>query len=205
MSNSLIDFLSNIQIAITTSEYSFVYFDQTSGKIEKISSKQENNSAYALLKVKYQTVENLISGKKRLEDYRVAYNSKIKDFEILESEKNINLKNINNSLLKVERTKNNKKTAYDVVIQQDNKQQCWKFIINKNLTFLKNINDTLFFSITKKNDPNILYRTIMFNITDLVDNYISIPYIYDSEKNLTNTSIFTNKVLDTYAHEVIDD
>jgi hypothetical protein len=204
MSNELINFLSTLKITLNEEIYSFVYFDKITGKIEKISCKEEknNDNECQFIKVKYSSVEDLISGKNRLEDYRVLYNSKIKDFEILQLEKNINIKNINNSLLKVNKCVNNNKEVVDLLIQQNNKNKCWNFYINENINFLKNVNDVMFFSITENNDPNILYRTIVFNVNDLVDNFISIPYIYDSEKN---TSVFTNKVLDTYIHEVIND
>jgi hypothetical protein len=205
MSNDLISFLSNVEILLSEEEYSYVYFDSITGKIEKISSKKENDKKFKVLKVKFSLVKDLVDGKKRLEDYCVIYNSKIKDFEILELEKNLYVKNINNSLFKVDKNLVAKKDKIDVLIQQDNKNKNWIFIFNKKINFLKNVNDYMFFSITEKNDPNILYRTISFSITDLKNNIINIPYKYEVESDIESTSIFVHKVLDSYVHEVLND
>jgi hypothetical protein len=205
MSDDLISFLSEIQISIVEDLYSYVYFDKNTGKIEKISRKEDSDEEVTCLKVNLSDVEDLINGKKRLEDYRVLYNSTIKDFQILELEKNIHVRNINNSLLKIEKLTTYDKDNCDIIVQQNNITQSWNFIVNKNLNFLKNVNDVLFFSITKKNDPNILYRTILVNVSNLTDNIIQIPYVYNTETDLVNVSVFTNKVLDTYIHEVIND
>lgn len=205
MSKNLINFLSNLKIALNEEQFSYVYFSSATGMIEKISNKFDEETDLKILKVKYNLVKDLINGKRRIEDYGVLYNSKAKDFEILELEKNINIRNINNSLLKINKSSNAEKEKVDVLVQQDNKNQCWNFFINSKINFLKNVNDFMFFSITEKNDPNILYRTISFNVADSQNNCISIPYIYETEKDIEKISVFTHKVLDTYLHEVINE
>ena len=205
MSNDLLEFLLKIQIAVSDDIYSYVYFDKQTGKIEKISSNDNQIDDCKSIKVKHSSIDKLVSGEHRLEDYRVLYNPKIKDFEISKLQENTNLQNVNNSLLKISKSATADKENFDVVIEQNNKKECWNFYINKNINFLENVNDVMCFSITESNDPNVLYRTIMFNVSSLIDNFISVPYVYDSEKDIKNVSVFTNKVLDTYAHEVIDD
>jgi hypothetical protein len=205
MSDNLIDFLSKVKVETSNNLYSFLYFDKQTGKIEKITNKQSNDQKYESLKVKLSLVEDLINGKQRIEDYRVVYNSKIKDFEIIKIEENFCARDINNILLKINKTVKFDADSYDVVIQQNNKTKSWNIDVNSNINFIKNVNNILFFSVTEKNDPNILYRTIMFDALKLVDNSIQIPYIYENESDLNNISVYTNKVLDSYIHKAIND
>jgi hypothetical protein len=205
MSDNLIDFLSKVKVETSNNLYSFLYFDKQTGKIEKITNKQSNDQKYECLKVKLSLVEDLINGKQRIEDYRVVYNSKIKDFEIIKIEENFCARDINNILLKINKTVKFDADSYDVVIQQNNKTKSWNIDVNSNINFIKNVNNILFFSVTEKNDPNILYRTIMFDALKLVDNSIQIPYIYENESDLNNISVYTNKVLDSYIHKAIND
>ena len=65
-------------------------------------------------------------------------------------------------------------------------------------------NEKLYFSVTSKYDPNILYRSLEFTIGDLLDETSSIiPFIYESENSVDDVSIYTAKYFDSYAHEVI--
>ena len=65
-------------------------------------------------------------------------------------------------------------------------------------------NEKLYFSVTSKYDPNILYRSLEFTIGDLLDEASSIiPFIYESENSVDDVSIYTAKYFDSYAHEVI--
>ena len=99
---------------------------------------------------------------------------------------------------------------YDVTFVQNNKHKYWEVIFNKEtelfmLQHRSGRNDKLYFSITAKHDPNILYRSMEFNVQDIVANRIKrYPYQFDWEFDSTEVSIYTTKYFPTYGHEIIE-
>lgn len=95
---------------------------------------------------------------------------------------------------------------YDVKIVQDNYYKCWTIKLDKKtINTLKNTylgNDTLYFSITSKNDPNILYRIFKCSIKELLDNTISFSFEYSWEFENEEVSVYTPKYFKKYIHEV---
>lgn len=206
MSAELINFLKELEIQIKQKDYVYVYFNINTNKIEKILNTQDpltNNLNF--IKVKEADVENIFSGKSRIEDFKVLYNSKIKNFKLTHLSEKIDYQTIDSKIFRIDKIENSNIDSYDITVRQNNKDNCWNFFVNKSLTTIESVSSSLFFSITAKNDPNILYRTIAIRI-DIVDgDCISIPYIYNTERDIANLSVYTNKVLSTYAHEVIND
>ena len=104
---------------------------------------------------------------------------------------------------------NNINLQNDIVIRQDTKHGHWNIIINpQTKKFLRmsgyNPKEVLYFSVTEKYNPNILYRSLEFTIGELLFEESSIiPFIYDAESDLNNVSIYTAKYFDKYVHEII--
>lgn len=95
---------------------------------------------------------------------------------------------------------------YDIIVRQNTQDKVWDMVINPyTKKFLRNTNEKLYFSITSKYDPNILYRSLEFNVGELIEKSAVIPFIYDIESSAENVSIYTAKYFDSYAHEVIND
>jgi len=98
---------------------------------------------------------------------------------------------------------------YDIIVKQNTINRTWCMNLNPyTKKFLKSsgqlANEKLYFSVTSKYDPNILYRSLEFTIGDLLDETSSIiPFIYESENSVDDVSIYTAKYFDSYAHEVI--
>ena len=96
----------------------------------------------------------------------------------------------------------------DVIIQQDiiNKEWKAKLTLDAKNFLLKqrpSSNETIYFSITSKFDPNIFYRSLEFNISDLIsNNIVSIPFKYSVEETEGNISIYTAKYFNNYIHEI---
>jgi len=66
-------------------------------------------------------------------------------------------------------------------------------------------NDMLFFSITEKHDPNVLYRSLSFNIRELISNESIIhPFKYKWEFDKKDVSIYTPKFFQNYIHEILE-
>jgi hypothetical protein len=58
-----------------------------------------------------------------------------------------------------------------------------------------------YYSITKKYDPNVLYRLLKFKKQN--NEYI-VPFEYDFELDDLSLSIYTTQKFSTYAYEVIN-
>lgn len=97
----------------------------------------------------------------------------------------------------------------DIVIRQDTENNVWNITINPHTKkFLRmsgyNPKETLYFSVTAKYDPNILYRSLEFNIGDIINESQSIiPFKFEQELDPNNVSIYTAKYFENYAHEII--
>jgi hypothetical protein len=97
----------------------------------------------------------------------------------------------------------------DIVIRQDTDFNIWNIRINPHTKkFLRmsgyNPNETLYFSVTEKYNPNILYRSLEFNVGELLSESVSIiPFICDAEHDPNNVSIYTARYFDKYVHEII--
>jgi len=98
---------------------------------------------------------------------------------------------------------------YDIIVKQNTIDKTWSMMINPyTKKFLKtsgyNLKERLYFSVTSKYDPNILYRSLEFTIGDLLDENSSvIPFMFDSENSSDDVSIYTAKYFESYAHEII--
>ena len=98
---------------------------------------------------------------------------------------------------------------YDIIVQQNTLSNAWNLQINPHTKrFLQTSGykptETLYFSITSKYDPNVLFRSLEFTIADLLNSSISvIPFKSEAEADPFNVSIYTAKYFDSYAHEVI--
>lgn len=101
------------------------------------------------------------------------------------------------------------KKEYDIIVQQDTYAKCWKIVLNPYtkkflITSEYSPKERLYFSVTSKYDPNILYRSLEFTVGDLLSDTTSIiPFKYDIESNASDVSIYTAKYFEYYSHEVI--
>jgi hypothetical protein len=115
----------------------------------------------------------------------------------------------NNKIYSVNISQFNIRKEYDIIVCQDTINKVWNIMINpitKKFLVSKgyNPNETLYFSVTSKYDPNILYRSLEFNVGNLVADVTSvIPFIHSSEDNSNDISVYTAKYFNNYAHEVI--
>jgi len=98
----------------------------------------------------------------------------------------------------------------DINVVQNNLLGCWEIYLGrktkKSLELINYIgNDTLYFSVTARHDPNILYRTMEFSLTKLMNNKVQkYPYQYDWEFNREDVSVYTSKFFETYTHEILE-
>lgn len=188
----------------------YVIFEKNTGKILGISPKKEVENA---IQVNLNEVKGLLTGCEQRKDYRVEYNPKTKQLEL----KNLHLQSldgftINDFIYEVPEIVSEDP---DIIIEQNQKEKCWKIILGDSFDHWKimlgdglanntknqgiQFNNRLSFSVTKKHDPNILYKTLVVDFSEkLQDNYIVLPFTMPFEYNDSEISIFTSKRFGIY-------
>jgi len=182
----------------------YVYFDIETGNILEITNEEidDNNSSHIVVSV--EDVETLINGEEPFESCSVVYNTKLKLYELQRNTIEQPVYNVNDLIFEIaEYTEN-----ADIQVIQDLKNTCWKFLISEELraNLVENkvsLKVNLGFSITEKNNPNVLYRTLIFPFSQLVnDYYVVLDFKHDFEFNGDPISLYTIKRFDTYSYEV---
>lgn len=178
----------------------YVSFEEYTGKILGISPKQQGKNS---LPVFLSEVIEILEGRQPKRNYRVGFNAKKKQLELIHQIINpLDAADVNNFIYEIPENNN---TRSDLTIKQDLSQNCWNIQLGDelkdNLESKKiKLNQIFFFSITKKHDPNILYRYITVDFSQAIeDDSVVIPFTMDFEKNNTPISIFTAKIFDTYS------
>lgn len=203
--SSLLDLINSITIQASEEIRSYVFHNKE-GKIHKVSSKNTLDDDYEVLEVSYNEVKDIMSGKKRLDDFKVEYDIALKCLALKEITYENKIASIDSRLYKLPETQE----LSDIRIVNDRKNNYWKILLDpelrKNKHFLERpglVN--LHFSITAKNDPNILYSTFIVNLKDLVErDFVEIDDQIKFDNSIKDLSIYTAKYLDTYAYELIE-
>jgi len=178
----------------------YVSFEEYTGKILGISPKRQDKNA---LPVFLSEVIEILEGKTPKRNYRVGFNAKKKQLELIDQIHNpLDTAVVSNFIYEIPENIDDKS---DLTIKQDLDKSCWYIKLGDelkdNLEDKKiNLNQTFYFSITKKHDPNVLYKIITVDFSEVLeDDSIKIPFTMDFEKSNTAISIFTAKIFDTYS------
>jgi len=192
--------MNNSIIYITTQRY--IYFDAT-GNILSVSN--NNNTLGNNIKVEFNQVESLISGKEHFHHYRVIFDTITNTYVLFNvcNEGNL-IFSIDLAIHKISQTLTK---IPDLIITQDTVTRVWKFELNKaireNFQTL-NVEPLLTFSISKYNDLHQLEQFISLPIEKLIsDCVVTVPYESSIPVGLTKMSIYTTKRLNTYYHKVL--
>jgi len=167
------------------------------GNILSIGKKivQDSNT----IEVNIDDVKDLLSGKYSFASHKVQYDFLEKKFVLKNQTQLQEESHVNSFLFEIETNVENPQ----IKIIQDKSNYQWVLEIDKEFEtqmLEKNIPvDTSkhFYSITKKGDPNILYRMIQFETK-------TIPFAYDFELDDKPFSIYTTKKFHSYGYEVVD-
>jgi hypothetical protein len=203
--NNLQKFFDNLTIERERATTKYVYFTPGTGIIEKITNRPISTPGYECLAVDAEQVDDILSGKKRIIDFTVNFNLKTKQLELREYALP-SVISVTDKLYKIPKSIPNP----DLYVNCYNN----KWILGLNSKFrnhsksMLNVigNLTFNFSITDKNDPNVLHSSFVVQLYDLIESVefdvteqISIP------KDIENISIYTFKYFDTYSYEIINE
>ena len=186
-----------MEFTVNTDRY--ICYNET-GQIEKISRRPD--AILDSIKVSYVEVKDLLEGKQSIVNYKVEYDFLEKKFVLKSLEQWRSDQLITAFIYEVPTEIND---DYEIKVVQHNKDKCWQLIVNplfieklkqQNITFNPVEQQ---FSITKKYDPNILYKTLKFADSNII------PFDQDFEFDNQEVSIYTVRKFSTYIHEVINE
>lgn len=173
---------------------------QEDGSIYKISNKPDERFQY--LEVDLSEVEDFINGKLSLLEHKVEFDFVEKKYHI-KSQKTIDEDKLMWSFLyelPKEKTDNNQ-----IHLIKDNVNKCWKIQLDSEFEkTLEQQNITVnlenyFFSVTKKHDPNILYKLLKFDSSNKVE------FTENFEFDQTEVSVYTTRRFDNYYFEDVNE
>lgn len=186
-----------------SSDVMYVQFKQDTGEITGISPRPSAN--HHDIEVPLEEVTAILEGKERKRNYRVEYEPKKKKLALVnQHEKQFDGASVQDYIYEIPESK---QQDSDISVIQDSTNRCWKILLGNSLQ--KNLkkqglrlNKQLSFSITAKHDPNILYKTLFVDFSQIVrDNYAVIPFSMEFEDKNTDISIFTAKMFDSYSFQ----
>jgi hypothetical protein len=182
------------------SKIAYVVFNKDNGEIESISNDVTNEDTY--IQVPLADVLSLKTGVENISNYHVQYNPKNKELELKSKyEFALDALTVNDSIFELPETLVD---DADVQVIQDIPNTCWKIKLGNSIRDnIKrkgiNLNANFLFSVTKKGDPNILYKTLSAHIGKTVaDNYYIVPFDMPFETTDIPISVYTARKFDTY-------
>ncbi len=175
----------------------FVVYD-ADGYILSIQNKEDDKQNNLVVDLK--EVEKFLDGSDSFTKYRVEYDFIDKEFKIVNVQQYHETFMRESFLYKIPNDNND----VEIKIIQDNRNLCWKLEIDPQLPAeLKsksiNIDPTKqFYSVTKKNDPNVLLAMLKF------DHTLTIPFESNFKFDKNPVSVYTMRKFNSYKHEVIN-
>lgn len=203
MINNLQEFIKNLEISKTFVGM-YVYFYPENGKIIKISSKQEDLEGNHSIFVDYEDVREIQEGIRSLDDYLVTYSPLKNKLVVTNQLEQVKIPNVRDRLYKIPYNNPNA----DITIAYRRGIWTVAFIEEKRLSeeAIKhnfNFNLVMHFSVTEKNDPNILYNLCKVTYQSLMsEKEVDITDQINENIDPNNVSIYTAKYFNSYNFEV---
>lgn len=184
----------------------YCYFNSDSGKIIKFTNYIDTDSEEKFFEIQEEEISSLISGKDNLDSFEVEFNSVSKNWQLLRKGERLRFNfSVNDLIHEVVATE----TDASVILVQDIKNTCWKLLISSDAKIMileskMTLTGTIEFSVTKQFDPNILYKTLKFDFSELVkQSYSILPFTSPFEFDGRAISVYTNKRFESYKYQRI--
>lgn len=181
-----------------------VYFDLETGNILSITNKTDNTKN-TFFEIPVQEAEDFVLGTRNLTSHKVVFNVKEQKYEITHKDDSI-IVYADDLIFRI-----NKVNSPQIIITQDIKNEKWILSVADEIkqtmkSVQSRLEEYLFFSITEKRNPNILYAHFYTSIKDLVEQEVlEIPFTSQEEQDFAKISVYTNRKFDRYSHEVINE
>ena len=204
------DYLTDLfkQLSIDTvsdNNTKFISYHKETGRIDKISNIAILKEDYGCLEVSLDKVIDILRGKKDLSNYKIIFNIATRELELQENSP-LKIVDVTDKLYNVPRNLRDP----DLIIKCGTEK--WTCCLSPQhqdyFRSMTSVVDNLrfSFSITKKNDPNILIDMFKIELYDLLHNpEVDISEQISTPKDLDNFSIYTFKYFNTYSYEIINE
>ena len=177
-----------------------VYFDKNTGDIKSISNvEQDFESSFS---VQTEDIRDFLNGNKSITTHKVVYDIGTSAYVIVPKNKKIE-SDVNDNVYKIIPTKN-----AQVIVKYKIKQNSWTISLSDEAKLdledkKERINQNLRFSVTQKNNPNILHEYFTTTVAHLIDNELE----FDSQTqfDFEDFSVYTNRRFQKYSCEVVDE
>jgi len=144
-----------------------VYFDKDTGDIKSISNiEQEFESSFP---AQIEDIRDFLDGNKSITTHKVVYDVGTSSYVIVSKNKKIE-SDVNDNVYKIIPTNN-----AQVIVKYKTKQNLWNISLSDEAKLeledkKERINQNLRFSVTQKNNPNILHEYFTTTVEHLIDN-----------------------------------
>jgi hypothetical protein len=181
-----------------------VYFDADTGMVTSITHKDlPNKKTY--FNVPVQEVEDFLSGTRNLTKHKVVFDVREQRYKIVSIQESI-IVYADDLIFKL-----SKIADPQIIVEQRLKENTWRIYASQDIkSSMKDVGsrmeETMFFSITEKGNPNILYNHYYVSVRDIMDkDFIEFEFTSQDEHTAGKVSVYTNRKFDRYTHEVIDE
>tara|TARA_B110000977_G_scaffold43712_1_gene59289 strand:+ start:1093 stop:1668 length:576 start_codon:yes stop_codon:yes gene_type:complete len=176
-----------------------VYFDQDTGNIISISNVEQDTETNFIIDI--QDARPYLDGTKSVTRHKVVYDIRTSSYIIVDKYKKLEA-DVNDNVYKIKQQDNAQITVS--FLAQSN---MWKVALSdsakKDLESKKErINQSLQFSVTQKNNPNILHDYFTTTVQQLLENPIMINS--QSQFEIDKYSVYTNRKFQKYSCEVVN-
>lgn len=181
----------------------YIYFDED-GNITAIKNNYKDLGSYIIVSI--DDVYDLVTGKEVVSNYVVLFDTVTKQHKLthryIEEEYQFD---INDQIYQLPKD-NNERPDLTVIHNKDKKQWIVKLdaAIRDNLQSKKlSFRTDLGFSITKKNDPHVLYQYLYVKMDELTSDDVIFNFASDLELDSSAVSVYTTKRFKEYSYEVL--
>jgi|TARA_A200000159_G_C7336747_1_gene345392 hypothetical protein len=177
-----------------------VYFDKQTGNIKSISNVEQDIEDFFVADI--EDVRPFLKGIKDITKHKVMYDVKTSAYVIVDKFKKIE-SDVNDNVYKILPQDN-----AQVIVSYNKSKNVWNVslsdkAINELSSKKERIDQLLKFSITQKNNPNILHEYFTTTVKKLLDN----PQSFDSQSryDFDKFSVYTNRKFQKYSCEVVNE
>ena len=176
-----------------------VYFDKDTGNILSVSNVEQDIETNFIIDT--QDARPYLDGTKNVTRHKVVYDIRTSSYIIVDKYKKLEI-DVNDNVYKIKQQDNAQITVS--FLTQSN---MWKVALSdsakKDLESKKErINQALQFSVTQKNNPNILHEYFTTTVQQLLENPITIDS--QSQFEIDKYSVYTNRKFQKYSCEVVN-
>lgn len=204
MSN-IVDQLTSMIVGSEQDITNFVHYTRDTGELFKVSRRSTPVDGYDNIEVMYSTVKEILSGKKRMSEFKVEYDTASKQLSLTEQTYETALADVTNKLHIIDSAL----VDADVSIIKNIADNTLLITVSDEVRAdrqLSSIADkiNLHFSVTAINDPNVLYESFTCVLSELLkDDPVDMVchFLYNSD--ISSISIYTTKYFNSYSIETV--